>query len=81
MSTSRWKFAGWSRKKRLTESERLICSLSETLNKTPAEIRAMQAGDVFMLVRYFKENEARRKNEVDLEDIDPAQLSKMMGAV
>jgi hypothetical protein len=59
----------------------LICSLSETLHKTPAEIRAMQAGDVLLLVRFFKENEARRKNEVDLEDVDPAQFSKMIGAV
>jgi hypothetical protein len=51
------------------------------LHKTPAEIRAMQAGDVFMLVRFFKENEARRNNEVDLDEVNADQFSKMIGAV
>jgi hypothetical protein len=41
----------------------------------------MQAGDVFMLVRFFKENEARRNNEVDLDGINPDQMSKMIGAL
>lgn len=81
MSRMRWKSAGWLTKKRLTDSERLICSLSETLHKTPAEIRLMPAGDVLMLVRYFKENEARRNNEVDLEEVNAEQFSKMIGAV
>jgi hypothetical protein len=69
-----------SGKKGLSAGEEVVFFLADSLKKLPSEIRSMSSSDVFGLLKFYKEQGKRQRNEVDIDDLSSDQVVQMFGA-